>query len=117
MATEKALTLHEVAKITGYSYGTIFARKKELEAFRVTDKEGAHWRVWPSSLENLNKTRNNVICMKLQVDNDKESTSCQSTKEKDLTYGGLVSQRQAAAELGKLLAQRTKNKPRNTTTP
>ena len=112
MTTEKALTLHEVAKITGLSYGTIYANRQKLEAFRINDTKNGHWRVWPKSIDNLYKKRNNVIRIGLHAD---EELSCQSLKPQKVQIGKLTSARQAAKELGSLLAQRTSVKRRNIT--
>jgi len=110
-----ALTLCEVAELTGFSYSTIFARKNELGAFRVFDRKNGHWRVWPESIENLYKKRKNVTCMGLQVDNV-GNKQCQSIKHPTRPIGGFISSRQAAKELGALLAQRTGKRPLSTTT-
>lgn len=111
----KALTLYEVAELTGFSYSTIFSRKNELNAFRVSNTKNGHWRVWPESVENLYKKRKNVICMGSQVDN-LGIEQCQSINHQTRRIGGFISSRQAAIELGALLAQRTGKRPSNTTT-
>lgn len=111
---EKALTLYEVAKLTGFSYSTIYARKAQLNAFRVCNAKNGHWRIWPESVENLYKKRNNVTCMGLQVDNT-GNKSCQSIKQPTLPIGGFISSRQAAKELGDLLEQRIRKRRSNTT--
>jgi len=110
----KALTLHEVAELTGFSYGTIYARKSEMNAFRLTDTKNGHWRVWPESVENLYKKRNNVTCVGLQVDNVGKR-QCHSTNPPDPHIGGFISYHQAAKELGALLAQRTEKRRKSTT--
>lgn len=110
-----ALTLYEVARLTGFSYGTIFARKAQMNAFRVSDTKNGHWRVWPESVENLYKKRNNVTCMGLQVDNV-GNKPCQSIKHRAHLIGGSISSRRAARELDALLAQRKRKRRSNTTT-
>src|SRR5690625_1688946 len=106
---EKALTLKEVAEKMGLSYHTIFMKRHEI-GFRLPGSRV--WRVWPSTIEQLSKPRNNLIRLSLRG----QENSCQSANIRNPASGGSISHRQAEKELDALLAQGTASKRRNTTT-
>src|SRR5690625_2966489 len=106
---EKALTLKEVAEKMGLSYHTIFMKRHEI-GFRLPGSRV--WRVWPSTLEQLSKPRNNLIRLSLRG----QEASCQSANIPSPKCGGSISARQAAKELDALLGQQTDKRRRNSTT-
>ena len=106
---EKALSLKEVAEKLGVSYRTVFDRRSEL-GFRIPGSR--IWRVWPSTLADLSKPRNNVTRISLRVKGDKQ---CHSLNDPTPAFGGLLSQRQAAKELDALLAQPTRRQHKSCT--
>jgi len=108
MTEKRALTLQEVAEITGFSYSAIFDKRFAI-GFRLPGSR--RWRVWPSRLAELTAPRNNVTRLSLRV---VEDTPCQSAKIKRPVSGKSISARQAARELDALLKQATGRPRRNT---
>ena len=108
-AAEVALTLEQVAKRLSVSYQTVFARRREI-GFRLPGSR--IWRVWPSTLASMSERQYNVT--RLVLRSDKEQVTCQS--DSAMVAGGSIYARQAASELDKLLAQKTKKRHRSTTT-
>ena len=108
MTEERALTLQEVAEITGFSYSAIFDKRFAI-GFRLPGSR--RWRVWPSRLAELTAPRNNVTRLSLRVDG---TEPCQSAKIKSPASGKLTSARRAAKELDALLKQATGKPHRNT---
>lgn len=105
---ETAISLKEAAARLGVSYQTVWQRRHKI-AFRLPDCR--KWLVWPSTLEQLSTPRYNVT--RIASVGDRRNT-CQSD---NVTASGMsISMRQAEKELDTLLAQRTKNPHRNTTT-
>ncbi len=108
-APEIAISLREAARRLGLSYHTVFLKRHKI-AFQLPGSRV--WRVWPSTLAELSKPRNNLTRLALRV----QEISCQSAKTPNRASGGSISDRQAAKELDALLAQSTKPPRRNSTT-
>lgn len=107
---EKALTLQQVADKLGLSYHTIFMKRHEI-GFRLPgSRVWLVWRVWPSTLTELSKPRNNLIRLSLRG----QENIYQSAKIRNPASGGSISHHQAAKELDALLAQGTANKHKAT---
>jgi hypothetical protein len=101
MAEERALSLKQVAELTGFCYSTIFAKRKQI-GFRLPGSRV--WRVLPSQLAELMQPSNNQTQLSLRVDGE---NTCPSAKIPFPVSGSSISARQAAKELDALLAQRT----------
>jgi len=101
--TEKALTLKEVANLLGVHYQTIFGKRKEI-GFRLPGSRV--WRVWPSTLQDLQKSSTRSKVVSLSVRDGDESCPSTSTPKPESTMS--TSQSLVQQELDALLAQKTK---------
>ena len=105
---DRAISLREAAALLRVSYGTVYARRRELGFFQI----GSVWRIWPEKLKEATQDYNE----RRPAQTDQEKQPCQSGSAKAPTSGISISARQAAAELDKLLARPTKRRLRNFTT-
>ncbi|MGQ7937316.1 helix-turn-helix domain-containing protein [Paraburkholderia sp. D1E] len=105
---DRAISLREAAALLRVSYGTVYARRRELGFFQI----GSVWRIWPEKLKEVTQDYNK----RRPAQTEREETSCLSESAKAPTPGMLISARQAEAELDRLLGPATGRRQRNTTT-